>query len=262
MAYKIAVANSKGGIGKTTTAISLATGLIKEGYRVLIIDTDPQRNTTGVYGAQTEEAATLADMLYSNFHAADCIQNTQMGDIIASDRELQNADTQIPVDADRFYKLFDSCEELESKYDYIIMDCPPGNGVILGNVLCYAEYVIIPVTCDKFGLQGLTEFEEVMSSYKKRINPNLKILGILVTMYNHQLTITGDLERELIPSLAEKMSTQIFKSHIRRSVKMVESQAMGISVYDYAPDSTVAEDYMNFTKEIIENIESKKRERK
>lgn len=254
MAVKIAIANMKGGIAKTTTALCLADGFQKKGKKVLLIDTDPQQSATGVYGAKSDGVSTLADIMYYDTIADECIQETDLGDIIASDKALMDADTQIKADADRFYHLSDACKSIEGRYDIILCDCPPGNGVMLGNVLSYVDYIIMPITCDKFGIQGMTDFVDVMNTYTKRINPTLKILGILIVKYKGRQTLTQDLEDNLIPSIAEKMNAPIFETHIRESVKCQEAQALGMSLYEYAPNSTTAQDYKLFVDEILKEI--------
>lgn len=251
MAIKLAIANMKGGIGKTTTSLCLADALQKKGKKVLLIDTDPQRSATGVYGAAIDNSYTLADIMYSDTPAKECIQHLPLGDIIASDSLLMDADTQIKADADRFYHLSDSCKSIENEYDFIILDCPPGNGVMLGNVLSYANYVIMPITCDKFGIQGMTDFVDVKNSYTKRINPGLKILGVLIIKYKGRQSLTKDLEDNLIPSIAKSMETKIFKTRIRESVKCQEAQALSKSLFEYAPSSTTATDYIAFTDELL-----------
>lgn len=253
MATKIAIANMKGGIGKTTTALCLADSLSKRGKRVLLIDTDPQRSATGVYSARTEDTNTLADIMYEDTDAAECVQHLDMGDIIASDAILMEADTKVDVDADRFYHLQDACKSLEDKYDIIIMDCPPGNGVLLGNVLSYANGIIMPITCDRFGIQGMTEFVDVMKQYIKRINPTLRILGVLIIKYKGRLSLTRELEDELIPNLVSKMGTKLYETRIRESVKCQEAQALNLRLSNYAPHCTTSEDYESFTDELIRN---------
>lgn len=254
MAIKLAIANMKGGIGKTTTALCLADALQKKGKKVLLIDTDPQRSATGVYGASVVNSYTLADIMYSDTPAKECIQSLPLGDIIASDQVLMDADTQIKADTDRFYHLSDSCKSIEDSYDFIILDCPPGNGVMLGNVLSYANYVIMPITCDKFGIQGMSDFIDVKNSYTKRINPSLKILGVLIIKYKGRQSLTKDLEDNLIPSIAQKMETKIFNTRIRESVKCQEAQALSKSLFEYAPSSTTATDYTAFTNELLKEL--------
>ena len=253
MAIKLAIANMKGGIGKTTTSLCLADGL-KKNHKVLLIDTDPQRSATSVYGAAVEDVCTLADIMYNDTDAKECIQHMELGDMIASDQVLMDADTQIKADADRFYHLADACKSIEDDYDFIICDCPPGNGVLLGNVLSYADYVIMPITCDKFGIQGMTDFVEVMNTYTKRINPKLKILGVLIIKYKGRQTLTRDLEDNLIPSIIKDMGTKLFTTRIRESVKCQEAQALNTSLYSYAPRCNTAIDYITYTDELLKEL--------
>lgn len=254
MATKLAIANMKGGIGKTTTALCLADALKRKKKKVLLIDLDPQKSATGIYQANTKDVLTLADIMYCGATAAECVQHTALGDIIPSDTALQDAETQIKADADRFYHLSDSCTSLEEKYDFIICDCPPGNGVLLGNALSYVNYVIMPITADKFGIQGMHEFNDVMHSYTKRINPALKILGIVMIKYKGRQTLTKDLEQNLLPTIVKDMNTQLFSTKIRESVKCQESQALNKSLYEYAPSCTTAIDYQQFAEEILKEL--------
>ena len=252
MAKKIAIANTKGGIGKTSTAIALADGLKAKNKKVLMIDSDPHSmSSTGVYKAKTEGEKTLAEVLYEKLPAIEAIQHTEYGDIIPSDRELAYADTKVPVDADTFYRLSDACKSIEDKFDYIIIDCPPGNGIILGNVLTYADEIIIPITCDSFGIKCLDSFKDIYELYSNRLNPKLKILGILITMYEGRQSLTRDLEENIIPEEVKKLKTTLFKTRIRKSVKLKESQLMNTPVYKYAKNSTVALDYKDFVDEYL-----------
>lgn len=254
MAVKIAIANQKGGIGKTTTALCLAAGLTSRGFKNLIIDTDPQKSTTSVYGAKEDNTYTLADMLFSNTPASECIQQTSLGDIIASDSILKEAEIRIPADADRYYHLADTCKSVEDKYDYIIFDTPPGNGVLLGNVLSCADSVIMPITCDRFGIQGMVDFYNSMCTYKKRINPNIYIAGVLIIKYKGRQSLTHSLEEETIPEIAKTIETKVFETKIRESVKCQESQVYGKSLFEYAPNSTTAIDYNMFIEELLKEI--------
>lgn len=257
MAYKIALSNMKGGVGKTTSALCLADVLRQLGYRVLLIDTDPQCNATGVYTddeTAAEQGKTLADIMYHDSPAEECIRHFPLGDIIISDSDLSNADTLIDADVDRFYHLQDACRSLEESYDFIICDCPPGNGVLLGNVLSYVDSVIMPITCDRFGVQGMTGFADVMHSYSKRINPNLKILGVLIIKYKGRQSLTRDLEENIIPEYVSEMGTKVFTTKIRESVKCQEAQVLQKSLFSYAPKCTTAMDYSDFAKEMLEDI--------
>lgn len=214
-------------------------------------DTDPQKSATSVFGAKEEDTCTLADMLFSDTPAEECIQHTKLGDIIASDSLLKEAEIRIPADADRYYHLADTCKCIEDKYDYIIFDTPPGNGVLLGNVLSYADSVIMPITCDRFGIQGMVDFYNSMCTYRKRINPKIHIAGVLMIKYKGRQGLTHSLEEGTIPEIAKQIETKVYETKIRESVKCQESQVFGQSLFEYAPNSTTAIDYNQFIEELL-----------
>lgn len=252
MAIKVAVANQKGGIGKTTTAICLADGLRNRDKRVLLIDTDPQCSSTGVYRALIHNHETLLDVLIEGEDIRNCIQHLPLGDIVASDGALKDAETSIKTDADRYYHLQDALTTIEDLYDYIIFDTPPGNGVLLGNVLCSADKIIMPITVDAFGVQGMFDFYNTMLTYKKRINPKIYIDGILFIKYKGRVKLTKDLENNVIPqTLAQMGNTKIYDTKIRECIKCQESQALGVSLYEYDPHCSTARDYNQFIEEFI-----------
>lgn len=253
MAVTIGIANRKGGIGKTTTSLALAAGLEKKGHRVLMVDTDPQRNATNVYRAQTNNTPTLYDIFFAGYSATDCIQHTEYGDIIAGDQQLQDADTQIKP-SPRMYKYLKSAlKDVADQYDEIIFDTPPHTGILLGNVLEACSNLIIPITCDTFGIQGLADFYETVKEYKED-NEALKILGLLIIKYKGRQTLTKDIEDNLLPRYASTMGTKIFSTKIRESVKCQEAQTLRQSIFDYAPNSTTAVDYDSLIDEILKEV--------
>lgn len=253
MATKIGIANRKGGIGKSSTALALAAGLIKRNYKVLMIDTDPQRNTTNVYKAKTDGVATLYDIIFANYPAKDCIQQTEYGDIIASDENLQNADTQIKPGPGMYKYIKKAVKQIEKDYDFIIYDTPPQTGILLGNVLMSCQHVIVPCTCDAFGIQGIMDFYSMIQEYQED-NENLDILGLLIIKYKGRQNLTKDIEDNLLPNYAKEMNTKVFNTKIRESVKCQEAQTMRTSLFDYAPKSTTAIDYNTLIDEILKEI--------
>ena len=256
MAIQIAVANQKGGIGKSTTALALTAGLKKRGYSVLMIDTDPQRNTTNVYKAKTENTPTLYDIIFSGYEVSDCIQKTAYGDIIAADENLQNADIQIKPSPSMYKYIKNFVKELQNEYDFIVFDTPPHAGVLLGNVLMSCDYVIIPVTCDLFGIQGIMDFYKTVKEYQED-NKKLRLLGLLIVKYKSNQNLTKDVEDNLLPEYAKKMNTSVFKIKIRESVKCQEAQTLRRSIFDHAPKSTTAKDYDCFINDILNALNSK-----
>jgi chromosome partitioning protein len=253
MAIKIGIANRKGGIGKSSTALALAAGLKKRGHKVLMIDTDPQRNSTNVYKANTDGVATLYDIIFASYKASDCIQHTEYGDIIASDENLQNADTQIKPGPSMYKYIRNAVKEVEADYDFVIYDTQPHAGILLGNVLMSCQYVITPCTCDAFGIQGIMDFYKTIKEYQED-NEQLSILGLLIIKYKGRQNLTKDIEDNLLPEYAKQMNTKVFKTRIRESVKCQEAQTMRTSVFDYAPNCTTAIDYNTLIDEILKEV--------
>lgn len=252
MAIKIAVANQKGGIGKTTTALALASGLIKRGYKVLLVDTDPQRNSSKVYRAKTLDIATLYDIFFAGFKAEECIQHTELGDVIASDELLKNADVEIKRSPKMYYYIKNALRGVEDNYDFIIFDTPPQTGILLGNVLMATQYVVCPVTCDMFGVQGILDFYNTVTEYMgEEGNENLSFLGILRVKFKGRQNLTKDIDENALPAFAKEMHTRVFETKIRESVKCQEAQTTMCSLFDYAPDCTSAIDYDALITEIL-----------
>jgi chromosome partitioning protein len=253
MALKIGVANRKGGIGKSSTALALTAALKVRGYRVLMVDTDPQRNTTNVYRALTDGVPTLYDIIFAQYNASDCIQHTDYGDIIASDDNLESADTMIKPGPGMYKYLRNAIREIDKDYDYIIFDTQPHAGLLLGNVLMACQFIVTPCTCDAFGIQGMMDFYDTIKEYQED-NEKLQILGLLIIKYKGRQSLTKDIEDNLLPQYAERMHTKIFESRIRESVKCQEAQTLRMSIFDYAPNSTTAIDYNNFVDELIREV--------
>lgn len=253
MAIKIAAANIKGGIGKTTSILALADGLIKRGYKVLMVDTDPQRNTSRVYQAQTEGVETLYDIIMSGYTAEQCVQSTGYGDIIAGDALLKSADSDVKTGPKMYKYIQKALKAVENKYDFILLDTPPKSGVLLGNVLMAADYVIVPVTCDIFGIQGIDDFALEIEEYMED-NEGLKILGLLKIKYKGRQALTRDIEENLLPEYAARLNTKIFTSTIRESVKCQEAQTLQMKLSEYAPGCTTYVDYEAFVDEVLKEV--------
>lgn len=253
MAIKIAIANQKGGVGKTTTALSLADQLQCRGKKVLLIDCDPQRNSSAVYRAEIDGVATLYDVIMSGFDAGDCIQHTSCGDIIACDPGLQDVDTKIKESPKKYTILKRSIKGIDKKYDYIIFDTPPHVGVLLDNVLMAAQYLISPIKCDLYSVQGIQDFYETVKD-DFEMNDELKLLGLIKNQYKGRQSLTKDLEENTLPVVAEKLNTKIFKSTVRDSVRVAESAALGIRLSQYKPGREVSEDFSRLTDEILSEI--------
>lgn len=255
MAVKIAMANQKGGAGKTTTAICVAQELRRKGRKVLFIDCDPQCNSTGFYEAETDGKATLMDILCGDIEAKKCIQHTEKGDIIPSDVQLYDAETIVRVNELRFSHLKRACKSIETKYDYIIMDTTPTLGVILKNVLHYADRIVIPVEESGWSMAGLMSFSEALNMARGD-NPSLKVAGVLTIKVKPRTRKSGRMGI-MADEIAGKLGTKRFATTIRESVACAEALTeYFIPLHEYAPESTTCEDYTKFTKELERTVKN------
>lgn len=248
----IAITNQKGGIGKTTTATALASILEKKGFHTLLIDADPQVNSTDTYRASYEGETTLYDVLLESIPAplSDAVQVTENGSIVPGDPLLIEADERLNGKPDGFYRLKKALKDFTG-YDYIVIDTAPAMNSLLFNVLIAADEVIIPVTADRYGIQGLSHLQQTISSIQEIQNPALKIAGLLLVKFNGR-TRLGRQVREALAESARSMHTVLFQSTIRESTKAKEAQTLRQLLINYAPGSTTAQDYVSFVNEYLE----------
>lgn len=243
-----AIINQKGGVGKSTTAAQLASGLFLKGYRTLSIDLDAQGNLTYTAGAKTDGATALG-VLTGEVKTADAIQQTQTGDIIPANKALTGADAFI-ADTGKEYRLKEALESVSGSYDYCIIDTPPALGILTINALTACDSVIIPAQADIYSLQGIEQLAETIKPVKKYCNPALAIEGILLTRYSPRSILSRDIA-DLAGQLAEKLGTKLFTATIREAVAVKEAQINQQSLFTYAPKAKVTDDYRAFVDEII-----------
>lgn len=245
----IAVSNQKGGVGKTTTATNLAYGLQKLGKKVLLVDCDPQGNSTDTWKASNRDGySTLADLLFSNEPAEECVQHTEVGDILAGDPVLEDAEKHLKGVAG-YFRLKNRLAPLRDNYDYIIIDTPPNLGILLQNALIAAEGVIVPVTCGRYALQGMGRFMETVAEVKAQPNPDLKVLGLLLVRYDGRTLLAKEVTNGL-PEITESLNTTVFDTKIRRTEEVEKAQAARQPLIEYSPMATATEDYHNLIEEL------------
>ncbi len=244
------VANQKGGIGKTTTATNLA-GILGKKAKTLLIDADPQGNSTSTYEAKVEDVATLYDVMIDaeKLPIEDAIQHTANGDIVASDPLLAKAEKMLDGDVEGFYRLKDALDELDG-YEYVVIDTAPSLNVILYNCLIAADQVIIPVTADTYAMQGIDQLNDTIQAVKRRQNRSLSVAGLLLVKYAGRSNLERS-TRDAIAEHATAMGTKLFATTVRECVKTKEAQEKKKLLIDYAPKSTTCVDYQTFVEELL-----------
>lgn len=254
MAKIIAVTNQKGGVGKTTTATALATGLTRDGYKSLLMDLDPQCNSTDTFRAIIHDQATLFDVLVDRYPISQSIQHTEIGDIVAGDPLLADAEQKI-AEQGREYRLSEALDGLEENYDFIILDTPPNLGILLTNALTAADSCIVPITPERFSFQGLGELSKSIARVRKYSNHDLMIDGLLLVKYDPRRLLAKE-ALELLPEVEAKMGTKCFATRIREAEDVRKAQKRRVSLFTWAPESTAAKDYEAFIDEYLrENLQ-------
>lgn len=252
MATIFCIANQKGGIGKTTTATALASILNASWHKTLLIDADPQGNSTDTYRAMSKDTATLFDVILDiedPLPIMDAIQHTEIGDIIASDPLLKEADTKFPSDGEEYFRLKDALENL-SGYEYVVIDTAPADNKLLKNCLVAADKVIIPITADRYAIQGLSDLNKTIATQKKRNNPKLEIAGLLLVKYKKRQTLAREVKTAL-ENIADIMHTKVFQTSIRESTIAQKAQAARTTLINYDSKCSTSIDYINFVEELL-----------
>ena len=247
----IGVLNQKGGVGKSTTSLAVAAGMIRKGYKVLCIDLDAQCNLSDSMGAVHTGLTgySVMDVISGNAGVVESIQKTPQGELIAGSPALAGADMVITATG-KEYRLKEALEPLAGVYDYIIIDTPPALGILTINALTAATGCIIPAQADVYSLQGIAQLFNTISVVKKYCNTDLMVMGILITRYNPRLVIGREIA-DMLRETAAQFGTKLYTSRIRECAAIKESQAVKKSIFEYAPKSNATADYSAFVDELL-----------
>lgn len=243
----IAVANQKGGVGKTTTCVNLTCALKKRGRRVLLVDCDPQGNSTSGMGVDKTATPNCYDMLMNGAAAADCIRSTKYGDVLPANMNLSGCSVELVSSEQREYIMKTALAAVQDDYDFILIDCPPSLELLTINALVAADSVLIPVQCEYYALEGLSDLMVTLRAVKKRLNPTISIFGVLLTMYDGRTNFSAQVAEEVRRHFPGK----VFAAAIPRNVRLSEAPSHGMPVCAYDKFSRGAAAYDAVAQEIL-----------
>ncbi|MEO9476328.1 MAG: AAA family ATPase [Cyclobacteriaceae bacterium] len=252
----IAIANQKGGVGKTTTAINLAASLAALELKTLIVDADPQANATSGVGRNPKEVEnSIYECMVDGVDPKECIVKTDIKylDLLPSHIDLVGAEVEMVSIAKREEKMKIALKEVKKNYDYVIIDCSPSLGLITVNALTAADSIIVPVQCEYFALEGLGKLLNTIKIIQGRLNPDLAIEGILLTMYDLRLNLSN----QVVTEVKTHFKSMVFDTLIPRNIKLSESPSFGVPAIAHDADSKGALSYLNLAKEIMERNQVK-----
>jgi len=253
----LAIANQKGGVGKTTTAINLAASLAASDLRILVIDSDPQGNTTtGLGMAKTLERPSLYDVLLGDTEPSHAVTQTDLEGlhVITADKNLIGANLELVDLPNREFRLRDRIRPLLCSYDFTLIDCPPALDLLTLNALIAADSVLVPIQCEFFALEGVSELMDTVDRIRTAFGHPLALEGILLTMFDDRTNLT----RQVASDLKEFFGAQVFQTVIPRSIRLAEAPSFGQPIITYDPRSKGAESYIQLAKELLDHEQNRK----
>jgi len=257
MARIVAIANQKGGCAKTITTVNLGACLSLQDRRVLLVDMDPQANCTSGMGLNKNEIENdIYDVIIGELALQEAVLSTELKylDLVPASRDLFGAEVELVNLPGREFKLQKAFSGLDGRYGYVIIDCPPSLGLLTLNALSCADSVLIPIQCEYYALEGLSQLVNTIKLVSHKLNPMLQIEGILMTMYDSRL----NLSQQVVEEARGYFESQVYRTMIPRNVRLSEAPSFGKPIILYDATSTGAQSYMNLARELIENEQEKK----
>jgi len=250
MGRTIVIANQKGGVGKTTTAINLSASLAEMGQKVLVIDIDPQGNTSSGLGVEKDEIEnTVYELLLGEAEVENCIQKEVFEnlDIISSNINLAAAEIELIGVEEKEYILKKAVDKVREDYNFILIDCPPSLSMLTINAMCAADTVLVPIQCEYYALEGLSQLMNTVGLVRDRLNPELEIEGVVFTMYDART----NLSLQVVENVKNNLQQNIYKTIIPRNIRLAEAPSHGMPITKYDSKSTGAESYRLLAEEVI-----------